>query len=61
MPDPNIFLRIVVYVAAAVNHNGINTRSAKGLSTFFIKDNPDFCNGPKILSKNHPDCPILCN
>ena len=32
-----------------------------GLSTFFIKGNPVFSNGPKSLPKNSPDCPILCN
>ena len=33
---------------------------ANGL-TFFIKGNPVFINGPKILHKNPPDCSILCN
>ena len=32
-----------------------------GLSTFPIKSNPFFSNGPKSLPKNPPDCPILCN
>ena len=32
-----------------------------GLSTFPIKGNPVFSNGPKILPKNPPDCPILWN
>ena len=31
------------------------------LSTFPIKGNPVFSNGPKILPKNPPDCPILWN
>ena len=34
---------------------------ASGLCTFFIKGNPIFSNGPKSLSKNPSDCPILCN
>ena len=32
-----------------------------GLSTFFIKGNPVFSNGPKSLPKNPPDWAILCN
>ena len=61
--DPNILLSIVASVAdaAAVNPNGIKTLLAKGLSTFRIKGNPVFINGPKSLPKNSPDCPILCN
>ena len=31
------------------------------VSTFPIKDNPVFSNGPKSLPKNPPDCSILCN
>ena len=49
-----------VAVANAVNPNGVQTFLANGLSTFFIKGNPVFSNGPKRLPKNHPDCPILC-
>ena len=30
------------------------------LSTFPIKGNPVFNNGPKDLPKNPPNCPILC-
>ena len=45
--------------ATAVNPNGIKTLLAKGLSTFLIKDNPVFSNGPKSLPRNSPDCPIL--
>ena len=41
--------------------NGITTLLAKGLSTFLIKDNPVFSNGPKVLPKNPPDCLILCS
>ena len=47
--------------AAAANPNGIKTLLANGLSTFFIKGNPVFSNGPKSLLKNPPDCPMLCN
>ena len=62
-PDRNIFLWIAASVAdtAAVNPNGIKTLLANGLSTFPIKGNPVFSNGPKGLPKNPPDCPILCN
>ena len=46
---------------AAVNPNGIKTLLANVLSTFFVKGNSAFSNGPKSLLKNPPDCPILCN
>ena len=62
--DPKVFFRIVASFAdnAAVHPNGIKTLLASNsLSTCFIKGKPIFTNGPKILSKNHPDCPILCN
>ena len=56
-------LWIVASVAdvAAVICNGIKTLLANGSSTFPIKDNPVYSNGPKILPKNPPDCFILCN
>ena len=38
-------------LAAAVNPNGIKTILANGLIKFFIKGNPVFSNGPKILPK----------
>ena len=62
-PDPNIFWWIAASVAdaIAVYPNGIKTLLANGLSTFPIKGNPVFSNGPKSLPKNPPDCPILCN
>ena len=62
-PDANIFLWIAPSVAdaAAVNPNGIETLLTNGLSTFLIKGNPVFINGPKTLSKTPPECPILCN
>ena len=44
--------------AAAINPDGIKTLLAIGLSTFFIKGNPPFSNGPQSLSKSPPDCPI---
>ena len=47
--------------AAGVNNNGIKTLLANGLSTFPIKDNPVFNNGPKSLPRNPLNCPILCN
>ena len=48
-PDSNIFLWIAASVAnaATVNPNGIKTLLANGLSTFHIKGNPVFSNGPK--------------
>ena len=63
MADPNIFLWIAASVAdaTAVNPNGTKTLLANSLSTFPIKDNSGFGNGPKGLPKNPPDCPILCN
>ena len=59
LPDPNIFLWIAASIAAAVNPNGIKMLLANGLSTFPIKDNPVFSNGPKSLTRNPPDCPVL--
>ena len=50
--DPNIFLWIIASVAdaAGFNPNGIKTLLANGLSTFPIKGNPVFGNGPKGLA-----------
>ena len=60
--DPNTFLWIAASVAtAAVTPNGIKTLSANGLSTFPIKGNPVFSNGPKSLPKNPADSTTLCN
>ena len=61
--DPNIFLWITASVAnaAAVNPNGSKTLLANSLSTFPVKGNPVFNNGPKSLPNDPPDCPILCN
>ena len=63
IPDPNIFLWIAVSVAdaAAVNSNGIKTLLASGLRIFIIEGDQVFSNGPKILTKNSPDCHILSN
>ena len=36
-------------------------RLASSLSTFIIKGNPVFSNGPISLPKNPPDFHILCN
>ena len=36
-------------------------RECTTLSTFFMKENPVFRNGLKILPKNPLDYPILCN
>ena len=61
---PNIFLWIATSVAAAaaaVNPTGIKTLLANGRSTFFLKGNPVFSNGPESLAKNPPNSPNLCN
>ena len=62
MPDRNIFLWIAMSAvdAATVSSKGIKTLLADDLSTLFIKSKPVFSNGPKILPRNPPDCPILC-
>ena len=62
-PDPNILWWIAASVAdvAAVNTTGVKTLLANGFTTFPIKDNPVFNNGPKSLPKNPPDCTILDN
>ena len=62
MPDQNNFLWIAVSVAAAaVNPTGIKTLLVNGLSTFPIKGNPIFNNGPKSLTNNPPNCTISCH
>ena len=43
------------------NPNGIKILLANGLSTFPIKGNHVFSNGPKSLPKNSPDCSVLFN
>ena len=48
-------------VNVAVWTNGIKTLLVSGLSTFFLKGDPVFSNGPNSLPKNPSDCPILCN
>ena len=63
-PDPNISLWIATFAtdAAAFNPNSIKLLLANGLSTFLIKGNLVFSNGPKNrLPKNPHYCPILCN
>ena len=61
-PDPKIFLWITASAAAAaVNPNGNKTLFVNDWSTFFITSEPVFSNGPKSLSRNPPNCPILCN
>ena len=59
--DPNIFFWIdgsIADNAAAVNPNDIKTLLTNGFNTFFIKSKPVFSNGPKIIPRNPPDCPI---
>ena len=62
VPDLNIFLWIAASVAdaTAVIPNGIKILLSNDKSTFFIKYNPAFSNGIKILHKNPVDCPNLC-
>ena len=61
--DSKIFFWIAASVAdtAAINGNGIKVLLSNGFSTFFIKGNPAFINGPKILPKNPLDWPFLWN
>ena len=47
--------------AAAVDPKGVKMLLANGLSTFPIKGNPIFNNGPKGLPKNPSVCTISCN
>ena len=62
IPDPKILLWIAAPATdAVVNPNGIKTYLAHALTTFFIKDNLVFSNGPRCLSGNPPDCIILGN
>ena len=46
---------VAAAAAATVTPIGIKTLLANDLSRFPIKGNPVFSNGPKSLSKNHPD------
>ena len=46
---------------ASVNPNGIKSLLANVLTTIFITGNQVFSNGPKIPSKDPPDCAILSN
>ena len=54
-------LRTFQEILLFVNPNGIKTLLINLLSTFPIKGDLIFSNGPKRLPKNPPDCPILCN
>ena len=54
-------INVVVADTGAANPNGIKMLLANGLSRFFIKSKLVFNNGPKSLSRNPLDCPILCN
>ena len=51
----------VVADATVVNPNASKTLLANGFSTFPIKGNPAFSNGPKYLLKNRNDCSVFCN
>ena len=59
-PNPNIFLWITASAAAVVNPNGNKTLFVNDWGTFFITSEPVFSNGPRSLSRNPPNCPILC-
>ena len=59
--EPKNFFSIPVSAAIAVNPNGIKRLLANGLITLFINGNPVFSNGPRILSRNNPDCIIVHN
>ena len=63
MPDPKMFIGIAVSVAGVgvVDSNSIKTLLTDGFATSFIESNPVFSNCPKSLSRNSPDCLILCN
>ena len=62
MPYPNVFFWIATSVADAtvVNPNDIKTLLSNALIAFLIKDNPDFSNCSKSLTKLPPHCAILC-
>ena len=63
VPHRKIFLEIAAPVTdtSSVYPDDIKILLCNVLSTFPIKGNPIFINGPKSLPKNSPDCPILCN
>ena len=56
-PEPKVFFWIAAPVtdAVAINPNG----TKKFLSTFFIKDQTVFSNGPRSLPRNPPNCTVL--
>ena len=60
-----IFFFLCIFASAAdavaVSPKGINTLSANGVITFFIKGNPVFNKGPSNLLKNPPYYIILDN
>ena len=63
VPHRKIFLEIAAPVTdtSSVYPDDIKILLCNVWSTFPIKGNPIFINGPKSLPKNSPDCPILCN
>ena len=62
IPGPNILLWIATFVADAAIFNRMKTFETlfNVFNTFFIKGNPVFSNGTKILCRNSVSCPILC-
>ena len=56
-----LWISLPVSDAATVNPNGIKMLLANGLSTFPIKGNPAFSDGPKSPPENPSYYPILGN
>ena len=59
IPHPRIFFTCIPTSAGNFKPNSIKTLLANGLSAFFVKGEPIFCNGKKSLPRNPPDCIIL--
>ena len=53
------WIDISVADAAVANPNGIKVLLPNGFSTFFIKGKPVVSNGPRSLTKNPLDYPML--
>ena len=63
LPDPNIFYEEphLLFQQLLLILTVLKRFKLNGLSTFSIKGNPVFNNGPKSLPKNTSDCSVLCN
>ena len=56
-PNREFFSSILASDAdTAINPNGMSTRLANGLMTFFINSKSTFINGPRSLLRNPPNC-----